>query len=323
MKPTFLRNLELEAAIAEDPYDDGSWSVLEDWLIERGDPRGAIVCAERARAGETAYAGLWAALLGPMYGPALRSLLRSQRRAGFLLDATIELPLSRIPLTASTPYATIHSHVLEHGEGMRLLRELTITGDVTAVLRLAHLLPSFPCGRTLRALTLDCSDMFRGSRPELSTTTLATMSLTRLAVRAFTAGFEYTSAMQHLTHLEVWPTSYDDMTLMFHAGAFPQLRELTIDTTNLTAPKGDELAIEPFETLFDGRAAPKLEVLAMHCPGKYRALFDALEYSRIIKQLREVHLGTDHEVEPASLGDVFAHLARVRVPAHFSIGWVK
>jgi uncharacterized protein (TIGR02996 family) len=38
-----LENPELERAIAEDPYDEERWIVLEDWLLEQDDPRAILV----------------------------------------------------------------------------------------------------------------------------------------------------------------------------------------------------------------------------------------------------------------------------------------
>ena len=42
------RNPELERAIANDPYDTGSYSVLADWLQDRGDPRGELIALQLA-----------------------------------------------------------------------------------------------------------------------------------------------------------------------------------------------------------------------------------------------------------------------------------
>lgn len=61
---------ELEAMVAEDPLDESRWDVLEDFLVDRGDPRAGIVAAQQT--GDPielakAYDRVASELLGPQF----------------------------------------------------------------------------------------------------------------------------------------------------------------------------------------------------------------------------------------------------------------
>src|SRR5262249_35659443 len=85
-----LWNAELEEALRADPYDEGLWSVLEDWTLAQGDGRALAI--ELHKAGDpqasTAQRQLEPRLLGPKYKE-LRRAVSGFWRAGYLVRADV------------------------------------------------------------------------------------------------------------------------------------------------------------------------------------------------------------------------------------------
>src|SRR5512140_169893 len=81
-KRGLLTNRGLEDQIAEDPFDDSRWSVLDDWLLENEDPRAEIVRVEQAHDAariDHEYRRLHRALLGPRHRTLAKYLLDCDR----------------------------------------------------------------------------------------------------------------------------------------------------------------------------------------------------------------------------------------------------
>jgi predicted DNA-binding WGR domain protein len=89
-KPALADASQLERVIEEDPYDEGSWSVLEDWLLEHEhDPRGELVrlakekqLAEHAQSRGAAFP----LLFGKKHEALSRAVSRTVWRGGYVVE---------------------------------------------------------------------------------------------------------------------------------------------------------------------------------------------------------------------------------------------
>ena len=273
---------ELEAQIAEDPFDDTRWSVLDDWLLDQDEPRAEIVRAEQTgdpSAVAAAYRRLAPVLFGERHESLARYVTSCTWRSGFARSLTLDpLDWPRIDDIVATP-------------AMSLLRELTLehpfasaptrsADDVLAAIALA------PCRRSLRSLTVSSYALFSAS-------SLAPLQIDRLTIDPrLSSTLEYDPALARLRSLAIMPRTRMVLAALFRGVAFPELRELelTWNPEPLFAWTNDDLA-----PILSAAATPRLERLVVHLPPseyeRSRALVRLIDRSPLGARLawHEIH----------------------------------
>jgi hypothetical protein len=269
-------NAELEHAIAEDPYDEQRWIVLEDWLLEQNDPRGILVQLEKA--GRIAGAGrvyrrLYPQLLGPEHAWIAPRLFTSNWRAGYLRECYF---------TGETVDA------LCRAPASRLLRALTLLLGPERVAPALRTLATAACAQTLHGLTLSNNHVHI---PTLDAGLLAPLSRLRsLALRG--AYIDPPADVPRIVHLVIAPTRYDIHHLdpMVTASRFPHVTELIVDLAFFAEP---ELPRPSLVAMLDGRFVPSLARFEIRNGTRELAheAIDILSASALLSQLRVVNLG--------------------------------
>lgn len=201
----------LEEVIAEDPYDDGRWSVLEDWLLERDDPRAALVTARDPSAARAAMLPL---LLGPRHADLADALWKLEWRGGYLRECYFA------PQPA--PKLALFDELLR-APAAALVRRLTIKGaGVEEVDRLA----AAPCARSL--CTLELSTITSYTAPPIAASTLAQLRrLEELVLDGYAIAGE---ATLRVTRLDWRPRRDVAWRAVLGALRLPALRALSIET---------------------------------------------------------------------------------------------
>jgi len=301
-------NADLEAIVAADPFDENAWSVLEDWILETGDPRAAVVLAERAKEdAKPAYSKVRKRLLSdhPQWVLIKNRLSISSWRAGYITrlwwkdgeDHELETELYADFL--ATPAA-------------RLVRETTVTIE-PLIDRWLELLAEAPAGRSLRDLTIGFYDRYGIRDRTFSGSVIAPFNLTSLTTTwstILTSSPEL--ARLHELHVAHTAAMYNER--LFDM-VFTELRELEMKASTYGT----------LDAILDGKAVPRLKVLRLHDP--YDELpnhVEALRTSELLPQLEAIHFGCDpitgetERVEPGSiLGKEFSHLSVLTVPTRF------
>lgn len=312
MTPGELRtNRELEDAVAEDPYDEDRWSILEDWILEvETDPRAEIILLEKAgalAAAEQARDRLLAELLGAEHEALARTLYARRWRAGYLRECHI----------AGGPLAE-----LARARATSLLRALTITGVAEAH---GPQLAAAGFARALRRLTLSNVDGFAGNVRMVDAEHVA--ALPRLAHVEMRGVFAVGAPLPQVRSAVLAFTSYTHE----HVGPilaqvrFAALDQLVID---VRAPRVEPADLEAslsraaLAPLVRGEVVPALRTLVISgAPAPVvRHALDALASSPWARQLVELSLGsTPRPVESLAprYGRAFAHLQAVSLPADF------
>jgi uncharacterized protein (TIGR02996 family) len=132
----------LENALAEDPFDESRWIVLEDWLLERDDPRAELVILEKQGANTgPVLRKLASALLGDHHESLNETLYQRDWRAGFLRECQY---------TGGTD--ALRSFL--HAPASSLLRAFTLTTHPGEVERTVGAFIQRRCVRSLQRLTL-------------------------------------------------------------------------------------------------------------------------------------------------------------------------
>ena len=255
MARTLETNVALERAIAEHPYDEEQWIVLEDWLLESGDPRGGIVRLEKA--GRTAEAvrvrhRLHALLFGEQHAAIAPLVFAGNWRAGYLREFHYAAhgvePLFGLAFAPAT----------------RLCRALTLTvprgGLGTALGYAARGFAHVLCDLAISNAHVEA--------PLVTPAALAALPrLRRLAMRG--AYFAEPGQVANVTSLLVAPTRNDHALLssLFATTRFPDVRELVIDLVNLGAI-GDVPSLAPaaLAPVLDRDFAPQLERFEIRNP---------------------------------------------------------
>lgn len=145
-KKALLHNEELEALVREaDEGDDAPWTVLEDWLLEHEDPRAEILQLEKSanQRGDAAQAR--GRLLPLLLGSTALERQRCEWRAGFALDCDLVMPARG---------ADALLEAFAKAPAMRLLRTLTVRGDVVDVPAVLAAIAGAPFARGLRTLSI-------------------------------------------------------------------------------------------------------------------------------------------------------------------------
>lgn len=292
----------LERAIAEAPYDEERWVVLEDWLLEQADPRGAIVLLEKAGRSDGATRvrrRLHPQLLGRDHAKLAAALYRADWRAGYVRECHFAAAdVDALEALCRAPAAV-------------LLRALTLT---TPHARLADALGWIRDGvfaDTLHDLTVSNA---HAEPPVLAADLLAPLPrLRRLALRG---AYVHPGEVARVERLVIAPTSYDLARLppFLEGVRFPAATDVTLDLGNLAAPALDRATL----ALLFGTFAPGLARFAMRAatPAIAREVVTLLASSPLLPQLRELDLGAvdARHVVRRDHGDRFAHV-RVTLPA--------
>ncbi len=310
---------ELEAIVAEDPADASRWSVLEDFLLERGDPRAAIIEAElRGRAqAEAARGKLMGVLFGKAHVTTTNRFVAPKWRGGYLRR------VEYFERSMDDVLEARHFEAMMASPATRLLEELRYApaSHGKSVVRLIASLPERGFATALRDLTLVMgeADDLRPVRFDLGP--IARLPrLARLAIHGPLA-LTYQAPLARLRALTLAPLDAISIDAMLPARGYPELAELDLDTYGLQT--GGEWSATTIRTLeacvLSARATPKLAILRLTGPGRRGPLIAALADSPILPQLRELHLHSYRNevkagIDPARLGKAFAHLERVVLP---------
>ncbi|MFT3693428.1 MAG: hypothetical protein QM831_09840 [Kofleriaceae bacterium] len=133
---------ELEDALAEDPFDESQWLVLEDWLLQHGDPRARLVELEKqGLPTRDALDRLAPQLLGTQHAKLREHLYQQNWRAGYLRECQFTGNGDLIAALVAAP-------------ATRLLRSLVLTMHLDTLDRAVGLFAEAPCGRSLRIVGL-------------------------------------------------------------------------------------------------------------------------------------------------------------------------
>jgi hypothetical protein len=133
---------ELEDALAEEPFDESRWIVLEDWLLQRDDPRAQLVILEKQGADTgPALRKLSPSLLGDEHEALGEKLYQRDWRAGFLRECQYTGGPDPLRSFLEAPASS-------------LLRSFTLTADPSEIDRTVGTFVQRRCVRSLRRLTL-------------------------------------------------------------------------------------------------------------------------------------------------------------------------
>jgi hypothetical protein len=289
---------ELEAVIAEEPFDEDRWMVLEDRLLELGDPRAGIVAAQHTN-DPIELAKAYDRVAGELLGKRFRTLRKygglGDWRAGFCR----RLELDKIPrgaldeLLALPALALVREVELapplfdpEPGWLTLALMPLTYGHELPALRRLELQYPGPISERSLGRLRLH----------ELSCNLIYGVDL------------EPCEALAGLRYLACAPVCRE--TLATIAAELPRLRELVVAAHSRFALAADDLAV-----LFGTGALETLAIRKLPFE-RAQAVLEALAGTPLLAHLRVLELtdlGPRVEIAPAELGPAFAHLERVVV----------
>jgi uncharacterized protein (TIGR02996 family) len=270
VRKSLVQNEALERAVAEDPYDDDAWAVLEDWILQHDDARADLVRAAKAKLAHEqteAHNALLPILLGPRREPVLRAIAAHSWRAGYIVECTYREPHKSGELTSSAFY---------QAPATRLLRALTLDGPLAAHLRY---IAQAPCHRSLRRLIAE------GSRTNVADAIDAGLLPPQLVLLRATCGYARLAGEAALPRLEKLSivTSMPEVLADWVGQRFPALQELDIllDGTSTFATAVNQLA-----PLFERQMAPRLESLMIYSGRVAQAITEAVEASPLRAQLR-------------------------------------
>ncbi|MGC4118764.1 MAG: WGR domain-containing protein [Myxococcales bacterium] len=318
-------NPALEEHVAEAPGDAARWAVLEDWILEQGDPRCALIEAERGGSrGDAAQerGKILGPLLGPKSGLLVESLQDVDWRAGFVRACTLRVPFER--------HEAVYGAFLA-APALRLMHTLDLSFELSyheelpwpqrrappdVLVRLA----GARFARCLRSLDLQFpwSEGEEEGALAMDGALLDSMPrLRRLAAR----GIRLVGGLDPLARLERFEwTAYsrDDLLALLAPGVFPNLRELVL-SVRAEVPDALDLLAAKLAPLANLQTAPRLERLEVQGPTltTSRRLFDALRASPLLRRLRRLSLGytkVDRHLVGRLCGEPFAHLEELTLP---------
>lgn len=272
-----VTNRELEEAIADAPDDEERWIVLEDWLLEQEDPRGAIVQLEKEGRTDDAVRArrkLHRTLLGREHAALEEALYIANWRAGYLRECHYAgNGADTLAALCAAPAAAV-------------LRTLTLSVSAAALpLAMDHVAAGV-FGGTLHDLTVSNVHVVA---PMLDAAMLAPLvRLRRLSLRG---AYVRPARIERIATLVIAPTSYD----IEHLAAFlrdvqwPDATQVVLDLGNLGAP---DIAPETLAPLLLGRTAPAVVELELRraTPAIAEATSRTLATSPLRPRLRAIRL---------------------------------
>ena len=246
-------NPELEAAIRDDPADDGRWSVLEDWLLEQADERAELVLLQKRGDDHGARRLLWAigADLLDNAALAVSVLGASTWRAGYLQRLYFEAP----PSTRQRQLAHLLS---SRAAALMTALQLTIS-EPAELAALPAMLAASRCKHTLRSLSVSAFWKPAAQQATFDAGALASLALDELRFSDRAIRLAYAPSLARLTRLQIVPGAVADVAELFAIDAFPQLRHLDLYLDILEFRGGDPLPA--LSRVFEREAAPRLETL--------------------------------------------------------------
>jgi hypothetical protein len=244
-------NAALEDIVAEDPYDEGRWSVLEDWLIEQDDPRAAILASRNP---ERARQQLYPVLFGPKHEPIAARLYTLAWRGGFLRECQF----------AAAGIAHFEEFVATPAVG--LLRALSLSLFPDALRQATSRLAQAPFARSLRSLTLSMPSYTSHEVVRIEARPLSTLRLDRLALRGVFV--DQPPLLPSVTTLVLAATAYDveGLAPFVCSRQWLDLQELEIDMANLGT---GTLLFEDLTPLFKENLAPQLSRLVLRSASEH------------------------------------------------------
>jgi predicted DNA-binding WGR domain protein len=271
-KPVLVANPALEAAVADEPFDDATWSVLEDWVLEQDDPRSDMVRAGKLgekRAEAEARGVALPLLFGERPDPVYDAIRDATWRAGFVVECRYVEP----------PKGAQLSKRFYNAPATRLLRALVI--EVEQGARFAAQVPliaAAPCARSLRRIAVTPTRDSR--RTPLDMAALAAIP----GLEALAISSPHLQPLGVVTlplrHLSLVLTVRDSL-LAWFAQSFPVLDflQLELDYVERT---GKELA-----PLLDDLLAPRVERVDVMCsPDMVELLTDRFRGSALAARAR-------------------------------------
>ncbi len=253
---------ELEQIVAEDPYDNDRWSVLEDWLLQHeDDPRSELVdLAKQRQVAEEAQARgeYLPLLLGKRHTAISRALIKPLWRGGYLVECGIapqRAPTSVVEALLAAP-------------ATRLLRELSVIATPRALPELCSVFVQTPSS-ALRRLELASQVTRTRESVELDCDLLSSVSLRALIIRCATIRPNNLAAVPTLEEVDVCVTTVDDLHGVLQ-GSLPRLEALTIHAI-FDGDSPEDAMIEALRPLVDGSFAPALRSLTMVCTNQRTA----------------------------------------------------
>ncbi|MDQ3364144.1 MAG: hypothetical protein M3680_01770 [Myxococcota bacterium] len=285
-------NDALEDAVAEDPYDEDRWSILEDWLLqEETDPRAAIILLEQVgKVEEAARArdALLGALLGTRHEALTETLFALRWRAGYLRECHFA------ELNGVNPTKLFEA--LATARAASLLRALVLSVHHKSVPAISVRLAAARFTRSLRRLTL----AGWGEVPLIEAQFLAPLRRLRdLELRGMYVQCtpEHELASVRSLTLSVTPYDHRELPRVLAATRFASVDELVFDVGSLAGAPADlqhVLAPRVLEPLLDGTVVAQTRRLEIRGASLRRAVHPLLEIlakSPLLATLTELSLG--------------------------------
>ena len=239
---------ELEAALAEEPFDEERWVVLEDWLLEREDPRAQLVLLEKRGADtDRALRKLARALLGDQHAALESKLYQCDWRAGFLRECQYTGGPDPLGSFLDAPASS-------------LLRAFMLTASPDEIDRTISTFVGRRCVRSLRRLTLS-SWNHDGSDRRIACAGLAGMiQLRHLILR--TVMLQSAPALPKLHALTLAPmrTAVVALTDQLTAIPWPSITDLAYEAPNML---GAAIGLNALLALVAETTFPRLERLVV------------------------------------------------------------
>jgi hypothetical protein len=299
----------LEQLVADDPYDEAAWLVLEDYLLQHDDPRAEIY---RAADQDAERSACIASLLGAEHARLLAALPEQAWRGAFLRECRFAPEVLHVLLL----------ELLLDAPATRLMRSLTVTTAGSQRALLIRLGES-PLARCLHHVGFELVD---GTRPDgtpfrprtpvvIEDAMFAAFArLRRLALRGPCLHTSEPSSLAGLRELELVPRDEkrDDFASALCRRDWPELEVLRVDVCGLD--RADGIVHELASSLTD--RIPRLRRLAVRgldLSGARDAIA-CLAATSTAAQLEELDLGPER-ADPASLHDRFPSLARLSLIA--------
>lgn len=293
---TASRSPELEAAVIEDPNDEGALMVLGDWLQTQGDPRGELISLqhalrqekdpqkflERKRTTDEHYKRHEPALLGELYP--FRHLFKLEWQIGYIRGAKLSLHTAR---EDDPGLAELLGHLVSVPAAVAL-QELALghAKDQPATGRYQDVLDAMASlGKPAALRTLVLGEFWPGTREPPQPGSLGTLAplagfaqLRRLVLHGGPARFDEL-VLPELRHFEV--RAYVDNAVYRWLGVdhCPNLEHLAL---HYAMPAG-------LDRLLHARRFPKLRMLRL-LRGQAELMLDVLADSTLLPQLEMLDL---------------------------------
>lgn len=239
---------ELEDALAEEPFDEERWIVLEDWLLECEDPRADLVILEKRGADtKRRLRGLARRLLGTKHATIVQKVYQCDWRAGFLRECQYTGGPDPLSSFLEAPASS-------------LLRAFMLTASPSDIDHAVGTFVNKACVRSLRRLTLS-SWNHDGSDHRIACAGLENMvQLRHLILRSVMLAAAPALPRLHALTLAPMRTGVVALADQISQIAWPSITDLSYEAPNML---GDGIGLRPLLALVDETMFPKLERLTV------------------------------------------------------------